>query len=234
MKKLGFNNSFLIFGGFALILYLETHLIIPWFSNMTGIETILSWFLVGGFGIFIPMVVFAFILLKKENLSLNKETWTTRLRFKSLTHVDWIWSILGLITIGIFTQLIIMILESILGKAAMHLTFMTFESLSDDRYWILLVWLPFWIFNIMGEEFLWRGVLLPRQEISFGKWTWFYHGLFWSLFHIAFGWQLYLILIPIIFIQPYLVQKRKNSWIGVIIHAGLNGPGFIAVVFGIV
>ena len=67
------------------------------------------------------------------------------------------------------TQLIIMILESILGKAEMHPSFMIFEPLSEGRYWILLAWLPFCTFNIMGEEFLWPGVLLPRQEISFGK-----------------------------------------------------------------
>jgi hypothetical protein len=48
------------------------------------------------------------------------------------------------------------------------------------------------------------------------------------------GWQLILILIPIFFIQPYLVQKRKNTWIGVIIHAGLNGLGFLSVAFGLV
>jgi membrane protease YdiL (CAAX protease family) len=116
----------------------------------------------------------------------------------------------------------------------MHPSFMTFEPLSDGRYWILFAWLPFWVFNIMGEEILWRGVLLPRQEIVFGKSTWIFHGFFWMIFHIAFGLHLVLSLIPIFFIQSYIVQKRKNSWIGVLIHAGLNGPGFIAVAFGLI
>lgn len=234
MKELGFKDSILIFGFFAIILFVETHIIIPWFSEVTGLETVISWFLVGGLGTFIPIVLFALLLLKKENLPLNKETWTQRLRFKKLNGEDWLWSLGGIIVIGALTQLFIMILDFTLGKANIHPSFMAFEPLDEGRYWILLAWLPFWIFNIMGEEILWRGVLLPRQQIAFGKWTWIYHGFFWMLFHIAFGWQLIISLLPIMFIQSYLVQKRKNSWIGVIIHAGLNGSGFIAVAFGLV
>jgi membrane protease YdiL (CAAX protease family) len=76
--------------------------------------------------------------------------------------------------------------------------------------------------------------MLPRQEIAFGKWTWILHGVGWGLFHIAFGWQLLLTLLPILFIQSYVVQRRQNTWIGVIIHAGINGPGFLAIAFGMI
>lgn len=234
MKKLGFGTSLLIFGSFALVLYLETHFLIPWFSGWTGWETVISWFLVGGLGTFIPIIIFALILIKKENLPLDHKTWTERLRFKKLSGRDWLWSLGSIIIIGISSKLIIMILEFSLGKADMHPSFMAFEPLNDGRFWILSAWLPFWVFNIMGEEILWRGVLLPRQEIAFGERTWIYHGIFWMIFHIAFGWQLMMSLLPIFFIQSFIVQRRRNSWIGVIIHAGLNGPGFIAVAFGLV
>jgi len=76
--------------------------------------------------------------------------------------------------------------------------------------------------------------MLPRQEVAFGKHTWLIHGFGWALFHIAFGWQLLLTLIPLIFIQSYIVQKTKNSWVGVIMHGGLNGPSFIAICFGLI
>ncbi|MBN2103176.1 hypothetical protein JW835_03960 [bacterium] len=39
---------------------------------------------------------------------------------------------------------------------------------------------------------------------------------------------------PLIFIQSYAVQKTKNSWIGVIMHRGLNDPSFIAICFGFI
>ncbi|MCD4691374.1 MAG: CPBP family intramembrane metalloprotease [Calditrichales bacterium] len=85
----------------------------------------------------------------------------------------------------------------------------------------------------MVIEYLWRGVILPKQEIVFGKNAWIIHGICWGIFHIAFGWQLLLTLIPILFIQSYVVQRRKNSWTGVIIHAVVNGPSFIAISFGL-
>jgi membrane protease YdiL (CAAX protease family) len=121
----------------------------------------------------------------------------------------------------------------ILGKFNPSPAFMSFEPLSEGRYWLLLVWLPYWVLNIFGEEFLWRGVMLPRQELVFGKYTWIVHGFGWGLFHIAFGFKLMITLIPVLFIQSFIVQKTKNSWTGVILHGGINGPSFLAIAFGL-
>jgi hypothetical protein len=73
--------------------------------------------------------------------------------------------------------------------------------------------------------------MLPRQEASLGSQAWLANAVGWLLFHSAFGWQLCLLLVPILVILPYVVQRRQNSWVAVIIHAGLNGPGFVAVAF---
>jgi membrane protease YdiL (CAAX protease family) len=85
----------------------------------------------------------------------------------------------------------------------------------------------------MGEEILWRGVIFPRQEIVFGRSTWIVHGICWSLFHIPFGLHLFLTMLPILFIQSFAVQRTQNSWTGVLIHAVINGPSFIAISLGI-
>ena len=37
-------------------------------------------------------------------------------------------------------------------------------------------------FNIFGEELWWRGYILPRQELSHGRFTWLIHGLIGSPF----------------------------------------------------
>ena len=86
--------------------------------------------------------------------------------------------------------------------------------------------------NILGEEFLWRGVILPRQELAFGQYAWLANATGWLVFHLAVGWTVILLVTPIVFILPWIVQKRRNSSIGVIIHAALNGPAFIAVALG--
>jgi len=234
LKKLGLISSFSIYIPATLLMYFSTKYLIPYLSEITGQETILFWFIVAGLGILTPLIVTASIILKFEGFKITKETWIQRLRFRKITKKDLLWSIGGLILIGIFSGIIMKGLELIIGKFDHSPAFMSFEPLSQGRYWLLLVWLPYWILNILGEEFLWRGVMLPRQEIAFGKHTWIIHGFGWGLFHIAFGWQLLITLIPLIFIQSYIVQRTKNSWIGVIIHGGLNGPSFIAICFGLI
>jgi len=37
----------------------------------------------------------------------------------------------------------------------------------------------------------------------------------------------------LLFIQSYVVQRRKNTWVGVVIHGGINGPGFLTIAFGL-
>jgi membrane protease YdiL (CAAX protease family) len=215
-------------------MYFLTKYLIPYLNNITGQETILFWFIVAGLGIFTPLIITAIIILKSEGFKISKSTWTGRLRFRKITKKDIIWGIAGLILVGVLSAIIMKVLELLIGKFDHSPVFMSFEPLTKGRYWLLFVWFPYWILNILGEEFLWRGVMLPRQEITFGKYAWLIHGFGWGLFHIAFGWQLLITLIPLIFIQSYIVQKTKNSWVGVIMHGGLNGPSFIAICFGLI
>jgi len=234
LKGMGLVFSFVIFGSAALLIFLLTKFLIPFLSKTTGQETILFWFIVAGLGVFLPLIVTAIIILKSEGYNLSIKTWTERLRFTRITKNDLIWSIGGLVLVLILSGLIMKGLELLVGKFDHSPPFMSFEPLSAGRYWLLAIWFPYWILNILGEEILWRGVMLPRQEISFGKHAWFIHAFGWGLFHIAFGWQLLITLIPIIFVQSYVVQKTKNSWTGVIMHGGINGPSFIAISLGFI
>ncbi len=234
LKKLGIIPSFAIFLSAATGMFLLTRHLIPYLSEATGHETILFWFIVGGLGVFLPLLIVAVLLLRAEGFDLSKETWRHRMRFSKLTQRDVKWTLGGLLAIIILSGAILKALEFFIGDFDHSPPFMAFEPLSEGRYWLLAVWLPYWILNIMGEEILWRGVMLPRQEIAHGRHAWLIHGLGWGLFHISFGWQLMITLIPIIFIQSYVVQKTKNSWTGVIIHGGINGPSFIAISLGLI
>jgi len=233
IKGIGLLYSFFIFGIASTALLLETQFLIPFLSKRTGLEPIIFWFLIAGFGIFLPLLISAYFILRREGLKIGKDTWENRLRFKKMNKADWRWSIGSIFLIGVLSVAIIKILEVVIGKVESVPSFMYFEPLTPDRYWILLIWFPYWLLNIMGEEILWRGVILPRQELIFRKNAWLIHGVCWGIFHIAFGWQLLLTLVPIVFIQSYVVQRRKNSWTGVVIHAVINGPSFIAISFGL-
>jgi membrane protease YdiL (CAAX protease family) len=234
IKKLGLAGSFAIYIPASVLMLCLTKYLIPYLSKVTGQETILFWFIVGGLGIFLPLIITGLLILRSEGYRISKKTLVERLRFRRITKRDILWSLAGLILVGLSSALIMKGLELLIGKFDHSPVFMSFEPLTKGRYWLLLVWFPYWILNILGEEFLWRGVMLPRQEVAFGKYTWIIHGFGWGLFHIAFGWQLMITLVPLIFIQSYIVQRTKNSWIGVIMHGGLNGPSFIAICFGLI
>jgi membrane protease YdiL (CAAX protease family) len=234
LRKLVLFPSFSIYVVAALLMFIQTNFLIPYLSKVTGQETILFWFIVAAIGIFTPLIILGIIILKIEGFQINRETITSRLRFRKLTKSDLMWTLIGFLAIAVLSGLIMKLLEIIIGQFDHSPKFMSFEPLTKGRYWLLLIWAPYWILNILGEEFIWRGVMLPRQEIAFGKYTWIIHGFGWGLFHIAFGWKLLVTLIPIIFILPFIVQKTKNTWTGVILHGGLNGPSFIAICFGII
>ena len=43
--------------------------------------------------------------------------------------------------------------------------------LLKGKWWIVLGYLGGLFFNIFGEEFWWRGYILPRQELVMGKYA---------------------------------------------------------------
>ncbi len=216
----------------AVALLLNTQLFIPWLSDATGIEIIVSWFLCAGLGVFLPLLIAAWLLLEWEG-PIHPVMWKERLRFRRMNAGDWLWTIGGIAAIGVLSMVIMKLIEAGTGAVNTQPPFMRFDPLGPGRYWILLAWLPFWLLNIMGEEILWRGVMLPRMEEGIGPSAWLHHALGWMLFHVAFGWELLLTLLPILFILPFVVQRRGNSWIGVIIHAVLNGPAFVLIALGV-
>ncbi|MBN1425997.1 CPBP family intramembrane metalloprotease [Candidatus Fermentibacteria bacterium] len=230
---MGWIHTLAGFGAAGLLLFVATHGLIPLLSAHTGREPILFWFLIGGFGVFAPLLMAGHLLIRREGHPRNR-LWTKRLRFRRMSRSDWAWGIGATIVIGILGAGIQAALGALGGGSDLHPPFMAFEPLSPGRYWILAAWLPFWVLNIMGEEVLWRGVVLPRQEVALGPKAWIANACGWLLFHAAFGWYLVIVLLPILIILPYVVQRRRNSWVGVVIHAGVNGPGFIAVALGLV
>ena len=146
---------------------------------------------------------------------------------------DWLWAVGGLAAVGVLTGGIGAALGMLQDKTKLHPSFMAFEPIGPGRYWILGAWLPFFVLNIVGEEFVWRGVVMPRQEVAFGGRAWLVNGILRLLFHSAFRWQVLLALVPITLILPYVVQRRRSNWAGIVIHGGFGAVGFLALAFGL-
>ncbi|MFC1991690.1 CPBP family intramembrane glutamic endopeptidase [Chloroflexota bacterium] len=229
--------SLAFFGLATIVLYFATHYAIPFLADTIEIHPALSWFIIGSTVIFIPLFVTAIVASRLEGARTFSAI-RDRLRLKMMGRGDWWWTLVGFIIIGVTTGLI-MVTGEWAAKAGMisHFDtsppFLQFEAFGVSERWMLLVWFFMFFFNIMGEELLWRGYILPRQELAYGKHAWIINCVLWVVFHISFGWALMLMLLPLLIVIPYLVQKRANTWIGVILHGGINGPTFIAISLGL-
>lgn len=95
----------------------------------------------------------------------------------------------------------------------------SFMGMTLKGNWYAALFWVFWLLaNIGGEELLWRGYALPRMESYFGKWAWLVNGLLWNIVIHGFMSWTWISLIPISFIVPYLSQKTRSMWPGIVIH----------------
>jgi membrane protease YdiL (CAAX protease family) len=233
VPPLGLVGSVALFGAGALLLFLTTRVAVPVFVSATGAETIVMWFLAASIVLFGPLLLTAALLLYRERDPGRLGSLRARLWLRRMNGGDWLWAVGGLAAVGVLTGGIGALLRILQVEKNLHPSFMAFEPLGPGRYWILGAWLPFFVLNIVGEEFVWRGVALPRQEVAFGGRAWLVNGTLWLLFHAAFPWQVLLTLVPITLILPYVVQRRHSTGAGLVIHAGFGAMGFLVLAFGL-
>jgi len=100
------------------------------------------------------------------------------------------------------------------------------------QWWIVSAYFAGWFFNIFGEELLWRGYLLPRQELTHGNYAWLVQGVLWALWHIYWRWNL-LTILPVALLIPFVVQRTKNTWVGIIAHGLANFIPVVVILVGI-
>lgn len=76
------------------------------------------------------------------------------------------------------------------------------------------------LFNtFLGEEFLFRGVLLPKMEGVFGKWDWAANGILFSLYHLHQPWGI-LATLPADLVFAYSGKRFRSNWFPIILHSG--------------
>ncbi|HSM72254.1 MAG TPA: CPBP family intramembrane glutamic endopeptidase [Anaerolineales bacterium] len=76
------------------------------------------------------------------------------------------------------------------------------------------------LFNtFLGEEFIFRGVLLPKMEGVFGKWDWVANGILFSLYHLHQPWGI-LANLPADLIFAFSGKRFRSNWFPIILHSG--------------
>jgi membrane protease YdiL (CAAX protease family) len=73
--------------------------------------------------------------------------------------------------------------------------------------------------NFLSEEFLFRGLLLPKMKRVFGKWDWVANGFIFGIYHLHMPWG-----IPgnILFgwIMALSAKRYRTNWFPIILHNG--------------
>ncbi len=75
------------------------------------------------------------------------------------------------------------------------------------------------IFNtVLGEELLFRGVLLPRMQGAFGDRDWVANGVLFAAYHLHEPWVIPTTLLDTLFLA-YPTKRYQSAWIGIAVHS---------------
>ena len=233
IKSLKWLDLLGLFGIPTILNYLACQVAIPFFKNNTQLPIEIVYFICVGTVVLMPMFLGAIYLTGREIGSFKMVDIFERMRIKKLSRKDVLWTVIAFILLCLGSFLIAKIIMPAIRLDANPFFFQNMP-LVKGYWWILYVWPLFFLFNIFGEEFLWRGYIQPRQELLNGKWTWFVHGSLWSVWHIPMGLDLVITAIPILFILPAIVQIRKNTTIAIVVHFIFGSFGFLALALGAV
>jgi membrane protease YdiL (CAAX protease family) len=113
------------------------------------------------------------------------------------------------------------------------------EALADPQFegqwWILGLALTSFVFNyFLGEELLFRGVLLPRMSGVFGRWDWVANTVLFGLYHVHKIW-FWPSMITSSFGYAWAAKRYRSLWMSVLVHAveGFFVVLVLAVILGL-
>jgi CAAX protease family protein len=103
------------------------------------------------------------------------------------------------------------------------------------QWWLLGIAVASTLFNhFLGEEFLFRGVLLPRMQGAFGKYDWLANAILFGLYHIHKPWGIPTNIVQTL-AQTVPAKRFRSNWMSIAVH-GTEGilmlVGVLAVILG--
>jgi uncharacterized protein len=101
-------------------------------------------------------------------------------------------------------------------------------------WWFLALFVVSAIFNtILGEEFLFRGVLLPKMDGVFGRWSWVANGVLFGLYHLHQPWGILGAMIAGVVFFALPAWRFRTTWMAIIIHSA-QSVYFSFLILGVV
>jgi membrane protease YdiL (CAAX protease family) len=89
----------------------------------------------------------------------------------------------------------------------------------EGAWWFFALFVANAVFNtVLGEEFLFRGVLLPKMEGVFGRWSWVANGVLFGLYHVHQPWGMLMsVLTGLLYAFP--AYRFRSTWMAVVLHS---------------
>ena len=89
------------------------------------------------------------------------------------------------------------------------------------------------VFNALGEELLFRGVLLPKMGAVFGRWDWLANGVLFGAYHLHQPWGIPGSIGTGAFFFALPAKRFGSTWMSVIVHSA-QGVYFLFLILGLV
>jgi membrane protease YdiL (CAAX protease family) len=191
--------------------------------------------------------ILSIIILKKEGLDVRWSTIKKRMRFqqprnpKTGESNNWLflWVIPFIVLNGIISSGVgFPDLDRITAPLIKNLPQYDLSELTTTEFkgawWILGLFLITFLFNyFLGEEFLYRGILLPKMNGVFGKWDWVANGVLFGFYHLHKPHIIISTALLFGFIFAFPAKRFQSTWMAVIIH-GLEGLLGLVIVFKVI
>lgn len=101
------------------------------------------------------------------------------------------------------------------------------------QWWILGITLVSFAFNFfLGEEFLFRGVLLPKMSGVFGKFDWVANAVLFGLYHLHKPWMFPSLIVSGLAIS-WPARRFRCNWMAVIMH-GVEGTILLVMILAVI
>jgi uncharacterized protein len=141
----------------------------------------------------------------------------------------WLWLPLFLVAYGVLTQTFSPRSAEWVGQvfpALAQPAQYSMDSVFGDpsalvgRWDIFVLMFVLSLFNtVLGEELIFRGVLLPRMQGAFGRWDWVANGVLHGLYHLHQPWGIIGSIIDVTFGMALPSRLFRSAWFGIIVHS---------------
>ena len=187
------------------------------------------------------MFVLSLIIVRQEERDLRWATIKRRLRLNAPRDPRtgetrgrlWLWAVVFVIGIAVWQMLLAPSVNRLWVSIfpffaeppgySMNAVFKSQEILDRlvGAWWFLGLYVLNTIFNtILGEEFLFRGVLLPKMEGVFGKWSWLANGVLHGFYHLHQPWGIVGSIVSGAVFYAFPSWRFRSTWMGIIVHSG--------------